>query len=1061
VQNADQARFCSHCGTRLAPPTARTDEVRKTVTVVFTDVAGSTSLGERHDPEQLRQVISRYFEQTRSVLERHGGTVEKFIGDAVMAVFGLPVVHEDDALRALRAAIEMREALAVLNEDLHESFGIRLDVRTGVNTGEVIAGDPGHGQAFVTGDAVNVAERLERGARPGEILLGEETRRLARDSIEVERVGPVQAEGKEQAVVAYRLLGVAPGLRTRIRRFDSPLVGRVRERQLLRDAFLRCAQENRCHLFTILGLAGVGKSRLVAEIIDELGPRATAVVGSCLPYGDGITFWPVREVVEQAAGVSDDDTPDDMRRKLGAALEGEPDADAVVGSVGELMGLGTGARAAEETFWGVRKLLEATARKRPLVVVFEDVNWGEPTFLDLVDHLADWSRESPILLVCTARPELLDARPGWGGGKLNATSMLVEPLTELESERLLQNLLGRGEVDERVRDRIHTASEGNPLFVEQMLSMLVDDGLLHQEGGRWTTTRDPAQIRVPPSIQVLLATRLDQLGLEERRVLEHGAVEGRVFHRGAVEALSEENERARIPACLQALVRKELSRPHRPTFPGEDAFRFRHVLIRDAAYDSIPKQLRGQLHERFASWLERIAGDRTLEYEEFLAYHLEQAFRYRAELGRVETKSRTLAERAATHYTSAGRRALVRGDVPAAIKLLRRADSVLEAIGARQPDVLIELGSALQEDGDLAGAEDAISRAGEVADTIGDDRSWNRSALELSLLRAFVDTSVDADVLRGAAERAIDALTQAGDDLGLARAWRNIAQARWIECHYGRMEDALTRALVHAERAGDPRELSGVLSLLARAAVLGPKPVDEVIRHCEDLRRRASGNRALEAWIDGMLALPEAMRGNFSEARRLSRTSEETLRDLGLKVTLTAVHMYGGLAELLADEASAAEQAFRGGYALLERMGERSQLSTMAAVLARALAAQEEFQAAEEFTGVSLDAAADDDVASQAIARGTLARIIARRGERDRAEALARDAVARLGDSDFLSLRADILVDFADVLRLVERPGEAERVLAEALSLYEAKGNVVSARKVRALLLELAAARSA
>jgi len=422
-ENPDGFKFCGSCGAPLVAAEQR--EVRKTVTVVFCDVTGSTALGEQLDPESLRRVMGRYFDEMRMVVVAHEGTVEKFIGDAVMAVFGIPVLHEDDALRAVRAAEEMREKLGELNEELERDWGVRIQVRTGVNTGEVVAGDASSGQRFATGDTVNVAKRFEEAAPAGEILLGDSTYRLVRDAVEVEPVAPLELKGKVEPISAYRLVKVEAGAPGRARRLDSPMVGRERERAVLHQAYQRAVGERACHLFTVLGAAGVGKSRLVVDFLDELGERATVVSGRCLPYGEGITFWPLLEVIRNLYG-------EDFLSGLAGRLAGDENAELISERIEAAVGVGDGAGLPDETFWAVRKLFEAHAGERPLVVVFDDLHWAAPTFLDLVEHIADWSRDAPLLLVCLARPEFLDGRPNWGGGKFNATSVLLEPLNEDE-----------------------------------------------------------------------------------------------------------------------------------------------------------------------------------------------------------------------------------------------------------------------------------------------------------------------------------------------------------------------------------------------------------------------------------------------------------------------------------------------------------------------------------------------------------------------------------------------------------------------------------------------------
>ena len=497
-ENSEQARFCGGCAAPLEEAAAAR-ETRKTVTIVFCDVTGSTSLGERLDPESLRRVMARYFEAMRLVIEQHGGTVEKFIGDAVMAVFGIPVVHEDDGLRAVRAATGMRDALARLNEELERDYGTRLEARIGANTGEVVTGTE---ERLATGDAVNVAARLEQAAAPGEILLGRETYRLVRDAVEVEALDPLELKGKAEGVRSYRLLAVSG--ESQARRLDVPMVGRERELRLMRDAWERAVSERSCVLFTLLGVAGVGKSRLAEEFLRDLGGDLDALVvrGRCLSYGEGITYWPAVEVVLQLRTAGHEPT----------------------GPVAALLGDGGAPTSPEEIAWGVRRLLEEAAAEAPLVVVLDDLQWAEPAFLELLEHVATMSRGAPILLFCVARPDLLERRPNWGGGMLNATTVLLEPLSAEETQKLIA-MLGDG-IDTDLAARIRAAAEGNPLFVEEMVAMVEEGG-----GG---------DVVVPPTVQALLAARLDQLEPAERGVLERGSVEGQVFHRGAVQALAPE-----------------------------------------------------------------------------------------------------------------------------------------------------------------------------------------------------------------------------------------------------------------------------------------------------------------------------------------------------------------------------------------------------------------------------------------------------------------------------------------------------------------------------------------
>ncbi|MDP9222339.1 MAG: AAA family ATPase, partial [Actinomycetota bacterium] len=390
LANPPENKFCGACGTSLDPPAAAGGETRRTITVLFCDVTGSTSLGERLDAESLRRVMSRYFEDMKVVLERHGGTVEKFIGDAIMAVFGIPNLHEDDALRAVRAGVEMRSALEVLNQEVERERGVHIAVRTGINTGEVAAGDRSAAQTLITGDAVNVAARLEQSAQPGEILIGEKTAALVRDAAEVEVVEPMTVKGKRQPIRAFRLIAVKQGAPSFARHLDSPMVGRRDENALLGQAYQRAVKESSCHLFTLLGTAGVGKSRLVAEFLHGVGADATVLTGRCLSYGEGITFFPVVDMIKQAAGISEGHSLAEAIRRIESLLQKEPDAANIVERIGQLAGFTAASAASEEIFWAVRRLFESVAKERPLILLFDDLHWAEPTLVDLNEDLTDW-----------------------------------------------------------------------------------------------------------------------------------------------------------------------------------------------------------------------------------------------------------------------------------------------------------------------------------------------------------------------------------------------------------------------------------------------------------------------------------------------------------------------------------------------------------------------------------------------------------------------------------------------------------------------------------------------
>ena len=1054
-ENAKQARFCSTCGSALTLPLAGT-EVRKIVTVVFCDVANSTRLGERLDPEAHRRVMGRYFEAVRAVLERHGGTVEKFIGDAVMAVFGIPVLHEDDALRAVRAATEMREALTQVNLELRRDWDLEIAIRTGVNTGEVVTGEPGSAQTLVTGDAVVVAKRLEETAAASEIQIGEGTHQLVRDAVLAEPVGLVEAKGKP-AIPAWRLLAVRPGAEVTPVRLDSPLVGRVSDLAELQKMFERSAGERSCRLFTVLGPAGIGKSRLTHELVSSLTDRALVLRGRCLPYGKGITFWPLVEVVKQAAGLTDRDAPKDAQHKIAMLLPDSDECTLIARRVAAAVGRGEAASARpEETFWAVRRLLEALARDRPLVVVFDDIQWAESTFLDLIEYVAGWSSNAPILICCLARPELLELRPSWGLPRANASAVLLAPLREQETGELIANLLGRLPLPHEAQARIATAAEGNPLFVEELLRMLLDEGVLQRENGGWRAAADLGELAVPPTIQALLAARLDRLEPDERGAIQRASVAGQVFWWGAVAALTPEYERAGVGSRLQSLVRKELIRHEPSSFTAEDAFRFGHILIRDAAYAALSKESRAELHERLAGWLERKTRDQAAQYEEILGYHLEQAWRYRGELGTHDLRARELGQHAAEHLAAAARRAHALGDAPGAVRLLDRTAALLPPDDAKLLELVVDLEPALREAGVLGRAETLLEGAIEAGRHSGDASLEGRAKVARGNLMLSTERA-DAESVLAEGERAVAVLEREGDDLGLARALQLIGQAHWIRCRCGAMEEVLERALVHAERGGGARERLVILNGLARAAFAGPMPVSKAIRRCEEILELSGGDRILDAEVSANLASLHAMRGDFDRARALCAHTKSTLAQLGRKLSLAAAAQYAAHVELLAGNPRAAAGELRVGYDALVRMGERSTLSTVAAGLALALQALRKNDEAWEFSNIAEAAAATDDIVSQVLWRSARERLLVRKGALERAEVLALEAVELAEPTDLLDLQGAAQLDLALVRRVAGRTAEAVAHAEIALERFERKENLVSARRVQEVLARLVA----
>jgi class 3 adenylate cyclase/tetratricopeptide (TPR) repeat protein len=984
AENPEGFRFCGSCGAALAAsPAAR--EVRKTVTVLFCDVVGSTALGERVDPEPLRRLMGSYYEQMRAIVERHGGTVEKFIGDAVMAVFGIPQSHEDDALRAVRASAEM-QAAAVLLE---------LGIRIGINTGEVVTGE---GETLVTGDAVNVAARLEQAASPGETLMGSETRGLVRDAVETEPTEALELKGKAEPLQAHRVLVVDPDAPSVARRLDRPMVGRARELERLLSGFDHSVNDRACHMFTLLGAAGVGKSRLVRAFVDAVEEQARVLRGRCLHYGEGITYWPVVEVLIQ----------------LGHEPEG------VIGG------------SPAEAQLAFRKLLEEAATEDPVVVYFDDLQWAEPTFLDLVEHIADWSRGAPIFLLCAARPELLDLRPAWGGGKLNASSLLLESLSADESSELVDHLLQQFELGGTMRTRIVEAAEGNPLFVEEMVAMVREGGV-------------DQEIVVPPTIHALLQARLDRLGGDERTVIERGSVEGKIFHRGAVLELAPEPVRPAVGTHLLALVRKELIRPEQTTVPGDDAFRFRHLLIRDAAYESVPKETRAALHEQFAAWLDAHA--HLVEQDEIAGYHLEQAARYREEIG---SPAPAVAEQAFRRLATAGEAALNRSDWNAARSLMRRALALIPEGDSARVDVLPDYYFALTESAEWDEVRATVSELQGSPD--GRAQAYGAIfAMEFEMMHVRSPTSGLDEMVASATEQ----FERASDAKGLAYASRLVAFERWASLHIAEAIERFEAAAANAARAGAHYLEDDAGVRLARSQVMGPIPIRDAIERLEQLVQVYAERPLLLAVIRATLARAFATRGDIDAARELQHV-EDVLIEAGMKVEATSAYHTRAWVARCAGDLDEEERMLRTEVQLLEELGDRAYLSTASMELGNCLALRGKDGEAQKALERGRETTVPEDVVDLVGLDALEAVLRARRGELDEAQELAGRALARAEETDSVHLRLDTRWSAAEVFELAGRGDEAKALLEESVEIADRYGHLVAAERARARLASLA-----
>lgn len=1020
-ESPEPFRFCPDCGAELE---TRHRELRKTVTVLFSDVVGSTSLGESLDPELLRRVMGRYFEEVRVVLERHGGTLEKFIGDAVVALFGVPAAREDDALRALRAAAEIRERLDVLNDDFERELGIRIEVRTGVHTGEVVVGETDLEGFRASGDAMNVAARLEQSAAANEILIGSQTRALGGDAIVVADVEPLTVKGKAEPLEAFRLLRVLPHASPYERREDAPLVGRRNELAAIHDAHCRAVTNEDCALATIVGSAGVGKSRLAREFLTGLDENVLALVGRCAAYGEGITFLPLAEALDPVLGR-------DPRADVLGLLAGDDRAELVADRVAAALGAEEGGGSAEDTFWAFRRLFEVLACERPLVLVVDDVHWAEPTLLDLLEYVATFSSGAPMLLLCLARPELLDERPTWAAPRENATVIVLAPLSEDEAAILIEHLGADRVLRDEDRRRILDAADGNPLFLEQLL--MLNSGA---EADR--------ELEVPRTIQALLAARIDQLDSRERLVLASAAIEGREFHRGAVLELLPDDARPEVGTSLLSLARRQFIRPLRSA-GDDDAFAFVHGLVRDAAYAETPKDVRAELHVRLADYLEQQASSSV----EIVGHHLARATRLRLELGRRDETTERLAQRAAERLAAGGRRALELGDDRAAATLFDHASELVSTEDHFGRSVRGDLGRALTGTGDLDQARTIFSQFRDAARAAGERGLELRAELGLANLRVQTDPAMSNAELVAFAEDALPVFEEEQDEYGLARSWFLIHWAWFRSGRYADSVDAAERVIEHSARAGDTREQLRALGAIAMAHLWGRTPVVEAELRLDELVERSGGARLMEAFAHRVRGGLGSLTGDFERGQEHCRRAVEIYQELGHRLSALGVVVELQRVERKAGRLDVAEQELRAALERAEELGDAGYVTWVAISLARVLAEQGKLGEAVQVARTCRDS---HIAYARIVSRLVESAALAADSRIAEAEERVVKALALVEQTDMLDLQGDVLLALADVDLAAGRGEAAAQRVADALGLYERKGDVVSAARARARL---------
>jgi class 3 adenylate cyclase/tetratricopeptide (TPR) repeat protein len=974
---------------------------RKLATVLFVDLVDSTRMVAATDPEVVRRRVTEFFDTVSHCVTLHGGIVEKFAGDAVLAAFGVPQAHEDDAQRAARAALAMRDAVAELD----------LEARIGIEAGELVVDDME--SSFVTGEAVNLAARLQQVAKPGEILVGPTAHRLAAGSLVVEDAGPLDLKGLGGPLRAWRVVAAIDG-GGRPAGPRAPLVGRDTELELLANTFARTARDKRAHLFTIYGEPGVGKSRLAREFVDGL-ERASVLSGRCLPYGESVTYWALAEMIKAAAGISDDDPLEEAFEKLRACCEEETVADVLGLAAGMLEAL-DGERSPQEIAWAAREVMETLADVQPLVLLFEDIHWAEEPLLDLIEHLADWVR-APLLIVCLARPELLEERPGWGGGRVRSTAIELEPLSEAESKLLVEKLVSQlagasGEIPRSLPQEVLERTEGNPLFVEEMIRMLVE------------SDSEDASDGIPDTLQALIAARIDHLPQTAKALLQRGSVIGRVFWKGAVEDLSPDLED--VDGLLDDLLTREfLLQEPRSSISGEKAYRFKHQLIREVAYTGLAKLARAQHHARFAAWLGDRAGEELLEIR---AYHLDRAVEFLTELEGAPPPE--LASEAQAALVKAAKRAIAREAYATARKLGVRAMELQPTLGARW--VAARAAWRLQ---DLATVEIEMKRVRDEA------RAENEPVIEALALTALGEAMLkrEGDTIQANAlvDEALALLADEDDPVAYFEA---LVVRATVGAWRGDMDDSI-RHMEKAYAIGvDARRKD--LQTIAAQALAQTHIIRLELDEAELLLTRAlelaGESGSVRARVSTTLSYGWflTLKGELDAAETVFEEVRTTAAEIGLEtVAASAMALLARVSWRRGDNRRA-EKLLREAIRIMTVRGQRGFLADLQAAHAVSLVELGKVEEAERIALEGRENAGPEDPGGAIATTMAIGAVRAAQGRDDEAEAFLQAALKLAQDREFKVLELDVLELLARFMRERERESDAahyEERLSELL----------------------------